>query len=483
MSLDGSIVLRHDSSMTSHSIHAHSEILDVVLIGGGIMSATLGAVLGKVLPDFSVALFERLDHLAGESSDAWNNAGTGHAGLCELNYMPDPGDPARTHEIAAQFQLSLEFWSALGATESVTPTPHMDVVFGDEDVEYLRRRWERLRVSPGFSSMEFTEDPELIRRWAPLLMKGRDHSQRIAATRHAGGKDVDFGALTAHLAESMANGGALIRTGHEVTGLSRDARGIWTVKGRIRATGKKFDVRSRFVFVGAGGYALRLLQKSRIREIRGYGVFPFGAEFIRTDTPSVVDLHNAKVYGKPSLGAPPMSLPHLDRRVVAGSKSLMFGPYATFSTRLLRHGRITDLFTTVRPTNLPILMSVGLHNLPLVRYLIGQLLSSKKAKFAELRKFYPDADPADWYPISAGQRAQLIKPRSRTAGTLMFGTEIVTGAQGSIAGLLGASPGASVAPSAMIDVLGRCFDAQRSEWEPRLVALIPSARRPVRPVR
>nr|WP_296773977.1 malate dehydrogenase (quinone) [Rhodococcus sp. (in: high G+C Gram-positive bacteria)] len=462
--------------MTSHSTHAHSEILDVVLIGGGIMSATLGAILGKVLPDRSIALFERLDHLAGESSGAWNNAGTGHAGLCELNYMPDPGDPARTHEIAAQFQLSLEFWSALGVTEPMTPAPHMDVVFGDKDIEYLRGRWERLRVSPAFSSMEYTEDHEVVRRWAPLLMEGRDRRQRVAATRNEGGKDVDFGALTAHLTESMASGGASIRTGHEVTDLSRDARGIWTVKGRIRSTGEKFDVRSRFVFVGAGGYALRLLQKSRIREIRGYGVFPFGAEFLRTDTPSVVDRHNAKVYGKPSLGAPPMSLPHLDSRVVAGSKSLMFGPYATFSTRLLRHGRLSDLFATIRPANLPILMSVGLQNLPLVRYLIGQLLSSKKAKFAELQKFYPDADPADWYPITAGQRAQLIKPRSRTGGTLMFGTEIVTGAEGSIAGLLGASPGASVAPAAMIEVLGRCFDGQRSEWEPRLAALIPPAR-------
>ncbi|MDJ0393652.1 malate dehydrogenase (quinone) [Rhodococcus sp. G-MC3] len=462
-------------SNTRYSKFAHSEILDVALIGGGIMSATLGAMLGKLMPDKTIALFERLDHLAGESSGAWNNAGTGHSGLCELNYMPDPEDSSRTHDIADQFQLSQEFWAALGSDRFVTPTPHLNVVFGDDDTEYLRRRWEALRRIPHFAAMEYTEDPDLVREWAPLLMEGRESSQKVAATRHEGGKDVDFGAITAQLAETMTARGALIRTGHEVTGLRRDGQGMWTVTGRIRTTGAQFSVRARFVFVGAGGYALRLLQKSRIPEIRGYGVFPFGAEFLRTDDPSVVARHNAKVYGKPSLGAPPMSLPHLDRRAVEGSESLMFGPYATFGTRLLKHGRFTDLFTTVRPRNLPILLSVGMRNLPLVRYLIGQLVASKKTKFAELRKYYPDADPANWYPIGAGQRAQLVKPTSRTKGTLMFGTEIVTGADGTIAGLLGASPGASVAPAAMIDVLNQCFDAERDEWQPRLEAMIPSA--------
>ena len=151
----------------------------------------------------------------------------------------------------------------------------------------------------------------------------------------------------------------------------------------------------------------------------------------------------------------------------------MFGPYATFSTRLLKHGRLRDLFTTIRPSNLAILLSVGAQNLSLVRYLVGQLLATRRKKFAELQKFYPDAKPADWYPISAGQRAQLIKPMSRISGELMFGTEIVTGADGTIAGLLGASPGASVAPSAMIEVLERCFAEDRGTWAPRLQELLP----------
>ncbi|WP_338887940.1 malate dehydrogenase (quinone) [Rhodococcus sovatensis] len=459
---------------------SQTEILDVALIGGGIMSTTLGTLIDTVLPNRSTALFERLDHLAGESSGPWKNAGTGHAGLCELNYMPDPEDPSRAEQIAHRFQVSRQFWSALQDLNSsfLNSTPHMNVVFGETDIEYLRRRWSTMRTLPLFRAMEFTDDADTVRQWAPLLMEGRSPDERVAATRHAGGTDIDFGALTQSLGQSMEATGCMIRTGHEITGLRRGRDGIWTLSGRIVKSGKRFHVRSRFVFVGAGGYALRLLQKSGIPEIDGYGVFPFGAEFLRTDIADIVDRHDVKVYGRPSLGAPPMSLPHLDKRMVDGRGSLMFGPYATFSTRLLAHGRLRDLFTTIRPRNLPVLLSVGLQNLPLVRYLIAQLLSSDTKKFEQLRQFYTAADPADWYRIQAGQRAQLIKPTSRYRGELMFGTEIITGADGSIAGLLGASPGASVAPAAMIEVLERCFDSERAEWEPRLRRLIPAAAQP-----
>lgn len=459
-------------------MNSQPEILDVVLVGGGIMSATLGTLIAKLMPDRSIAIFERLDHVAGESSAAWNNAGTGHSGLCELNYMPDPEDSSKPAEIARQFQISREFWSALVdagdmASSVVNSTPHMNVVFGAQDVEYLRRRWQTLRSDPVFAAMEFTEDPEVIRKWAPLLMGGRAAGGRVAATRHESGTDVDFGALTESLTTSMAAHGCRVRTGYEVTGIRREHDGLWTVSGRMRSSRKKFSARTHFVFVGAGGYALKLLQKSGIPEARGYGVFPFGAEFLRTDDPVIVEQHDAKVYGKPALGAPPMSLPHLDKRIVDGQGAVMFGPYATFSTRLLKHGRLRDLFATIRPRNLPVLLSVGTQNLPLVRYLIAQLLSSSAKKFDELRHFCPSADPALWYPIKAGQRAQLIKPTSRVGGTLMFGTEVITGADGTIAGLLGASPGASVAPSVMLEVLTEWFSEQRDEWEPRLRDLLP----------
>lgn len=460
-------------------MNSRNEILDVALIGGGVMSTTLGALLCKVLPDRSIALFERQGSLAGESSNAWNNAGTGHSGLCELNYMPDPEDPSTTAAIAEKFQFSVDYWSALTACGDLdrsfmNSVPHMNVVLGETDVDYLRRRWTTLQKDPKFSAMEFTEDLEAIAGWAPLLVKGRPPHERVAATRHEGGTDVDFGKLSRSQAEFMENRGCLIRTGHDITRIRRGSDGVWSLSGRIHGSRKRFHVRSRFVFVGAGGYALRMLQKARVREVRGYGVFPFGAQFLRTDRAEVVDRHDAKVYGKPALGAPPMSLPHLDKRIVDGEPSLMFGPYATFSTRLLKHGGLRDLFTTIRPGNVPSVLSVGVQNWPLVRYLVGQLVASNEKKFDELRRFCPSADPSDWYRIQAGQRAQLIKPVSRFRGELMFGTEIVTGEDGTIAGLLGASPGASVAPAAMVEVLQKCFEGDSHLWEPRLRALIPT---------
>ncbi|ORI12668.1 malate dehydrogenase (quinone) [Rhodococcus sp. 1168] len=450
--------------------HLPIETFDVVLIGGGIMSATLGAILAKLLPGKSIALFERLDRLAGESSDPWNNAGTGHAGLCELNYMPDAADLTKPEDIARQFRVSQSFWTSLIANGELSPsfineTPHLNIVFGDRDVEYLRQRYETLRTSPLFSGMQYSEDAEVIEQWVPLIMAGRVLDGPVAATRHTGGTDVDFGSLTVSLADSMVRGGGRVHLGREVTDLDRRVDGTWLVSGKNVHSKKRFCVQANFVFVGAGGYALKLLQKSGIPEVRGYGVFPFGAEFLRTDVPEVVSRHDAKVYGQSVLGAPPMSLPHLDSRVVDGKRSLMFGPYATFSTKLLKAGSVRDLFTTVRSHNLLPLLTVGLCNLPLVRYLFGQLLATRREKFELLRMFVPEANPAQWYPIQAGQRAQLIKPqpsgtRIAKSGVLTFGTELITGAGGTIAGLLGASPGASVAPSIMIELVSKCFPAR-----------------------
>ncbi|CAM3047007.1 malate dehydrogenase (quinone) [Prescottella defluvii] len=459
---------------------AAEEILDAVLVGGGIMSATLGALLAKLQPDWSITLLERLGELAGESSNAWNNAGTGHSGLCELNYMPDAGDSGKAEDIGRSFHRSRQFWAALVESGDVhdpasfiNPTPHMDVVFGERDIAYLRERFETLRHLPMFSAMRYTEDSSTVREWAPLLMEGRSDAEAVAATRYEDGTDIDFGALTHALVRVMTSAGARIRLRHEVTSLTRGADGIWIVTGHDRATGGRFRIRSRFVFVGAGGYALKLLQKARIPEVRGYAVFPLGAQFLRTGNPTVVARHDAKVYGQAALGAPPMSVPHLDKRVVDGQPSLMFGPYATFSTRLLVRGRLTDLLTTIRFRNVAVLLAVGIQNLPLVRYLLVELFASRRRKFAQLQRFYPAADPADWNVVQAGQRAQLVKPDPRRIGVLTFGTEVVVGADGTIAGLLGASPGASVAPSLMADVLGRCFPHQRPEWDPVLRKLMP----------
>ncbi|MFD3460036.1 malate dehydrogenase (quinone) [Nocardia fluminea] len=471
----------NDTTPTRPRSGTGEDILDAVLIGGGIMSATLGALLSTLAPDWSIALFERLGEPAAESSHPWNNAGTGHSGMCELNYMPDATDGTKATEIADQFALSRRFWSALAHRGELspdtflTPTPHVTVVFGERDIAYLRQRYATLRTLPAFAQIEYTEDRAVIADWAPLLVRGRTDGEAMAATRHTAGTDVDFGALTRSLLSTMSAAGNAVRMRREITGLTRGADGLWTVRGRDLDSGRRFQVRTRFVFVGAGGYALRLLQRAGLPEVRGYGVFPLGAQFLRTDNPEVVAEHHAKVYSQAALGAPPMSVPHLDRREVDGAGALLFGPYATFSTRLLRHGKLTDLFTTLRPHNIVPLVSVGLRNFGLVRYLVSELLASPRRKFAQLQRFYPTADAADWTLIHAGQRAQLVKPDGKLGGALEFGTELVTGADGTMAGLLGASPGASIAPSIMGELLERCFPERRYEWAPLLAELLPPA--------
>ncbi|WP_082789345.1 malate:quinone oxidoreductase [Tsukamurella pseudospumae] len=444
--------------MATHSTRGFDA--DVVLIGGGIMSATLGAMLVERRPDLRIVLLERADALATESSGPWNNAGTGHTGFCELNYMPDPTDGAKPISMAEQFGRTRAWWDGLVAAgrldgDFLHATPHLDIVFGERDMTYLRQRHETLRTHPAFAAMEYTENPETIRQWAPQVMEGRGpESQwgRMAATRHPGGTDVDFGALTRGLTAIITDAGGEVRFGHEVTRLRRTLAG-WTVRGRV--PDGRFEIRARRVFVGAGGKALRLLQSARVPEVRGYAVLPVGAAFLRCSEPDVARRLNGKVYGQAAIGAPPMSVPHLDRRYVDGADHLMFGPYATFSTKLLKRGSLADFFTTLRPGNLHVIAAAMAQNLSLVRYLITELAAGKRKRFAQLQRYYPDADPAQWELIAAGQRAQLVTPDRRRVGVLQQGTELVTAADGTIAGLLGASPGASTAVPIMQDLLAR----------------------------
>lgn len=432
---------------------------DILLIGGGIMSATLGAMLSVLEPRRRIVIVERAADVATESSQAWNNAGTGHSGFCELNYMPDPDDGAAAAGIAEQFQLSRQWWDRLAArglldqSTFLHTAPHMDVVFGERDIAYLRRRFETLRADPMFARMEYSEDPATIARWAPLVMEGRETDERVAATRHPDGTDIDFGALTTALVRIITDRGGRLLLGHDVRTVAREADGSWRVAGRN--TEGDFVLRAPRVFVGAGGNALRLLQRAKIPEVRGYGVLPVGAAFLRCSDPQVVARHDVKVYGQAPIGAPPMSVPHLDKRIVDGTGHLMFGPYATFSTKLLKHGRLTDFFTTLRWHNLPVLATAMWANLALVRYLISQLLAGGRRRHAHLTRYYPRADPGQWELIAAGQRAQLVSPDARNRGVLRSGTELVVSADGTIAGLLGASPGASTAVPIMIDLLQR----------------------------
>ena len=467
---------------------------DVVLIGGGIMSATLGSMLAFLEPTWRIVVLEKSDDLASESSDPWNNAGTGHSGFCELNYMPDPDDGSKPAAIARQFQLSRQWWSHLAEAGLIDPatfihrTAHMNLVFGDRDVAYLRRRVETLRRDPLFADMELSEDPAEIAAWAPLTMEGRTDAGPVAASRVRRGTDVDFGALTRALTSVITaegrDAGNEVLTGHTVTGLQRSGDG-WEISGTIAPTSptgsaptQRFDIRARTVFVGAGGFALRLLQQARVPEVRGYAVLPVGAAFYRCSVPAVVSRHDAKVYGQADVGAPPMSVPHLDKRVVDEEEHLLFGPFATFSTKLLKRGRLSDFFTTLRPDNLHVVAAAGLQNLRLVRYLIGELSASPAKKFAQLRRYYPNARPNEWELVPAGQRAQLVTPDPHRIGVLQQGTELVVSADGSIAGLLGASPGASTAVPIMVDMLRRSFPAQwRLTWEKRMAAAVPDLER------
>jgi malate dehydrogenase (quinone) len=459
---------------------------DVVLVGGGIMSATLAALFEVVAPQWSVTVFESAADVAGESSDAWNNAGTGHAALCELNYTPmGPDgrvDPSKALTINEQFHVSRQFWAHLvrsGMTgspkEFITPVPHVGFVTGEQGRAYMRARYDALARHPLFRELEHTESAADLAEWLPLMMDGRDPRQVVAATRSVAGTDVNFGALTRLMLDDAAERGVAVHCNQRVESLERETDGRWRVRVEDTVTGERRTVRARFVFVGAGGGALPLLQRAGIDEIKGFGGFPVSGKFLRTRSPELVSRHQAKAYGQAAVGAPPMSVPHLDLRLIDGDHSLLFGPYAGFSPMFLKGGRLWDLPASVRVDNLGSLLGVARSEMALTRYLVRELLQSGQARHATLTDFVPEAQEHDWDMVTAGQRVQVIKRDPATGrGVLQFGTELVVGGEGTIAGLLGASPGASTAVSAMLGVLERCFPDRIPAWRPALREAIPS---------
>ncbi|WP_022951248.1 malate dehydrogenase (quinone) [Leucothrix mucor] len=462
--------------------------VDVLLVGAGAMSSTLATLLNQLDPNLSMMMVERLDKVAEESTSGWNNAGTGHAAYCELNYtsLKSDGsmDTGKPEFINPAFEFSLQFWSYLVGkevlpepTSFINPAPHMSFVWGEGNVNFLRKRYEAMKPHHLFKDMEYSEDHEVLREWMPLVMEGRSPTQQVAATRVRYGSDVDFGAVSRYMVKNLQKQDDFdLLLSHNVVDLYQREDGEWQVHLRHTTTDIQKIVRAKFVFLGGGGGALPLLQKSGIPEAKGYGGFPVSGQWLVCHKPEVVERHHAKVYGKASIGAPPMSVPHLDTRIIDGKKALLFGPFAGFTTKFLKQGSFLDLIKSVRPDNLVPMLSVARDNMDLTRYLIKEVKQSFEDRMDTLRLFYKEAKDEDWELSIAGQRVQIIKRDPVKGGKLEFGTEVVSSADGSLVALLGASPGASTAVQTMVKVLEKSFPEQMTDdnWVPRLQEMVPS---------
>ena len=463
---------------------SQNDTVDVLLVGAGVISTTLSVMLKQLQPEWSQLILERLDTPAAESSDPWNNAGTGHSALCELNYTPEVNgkiDVSKAVGVNEKFQVSRQFWSHLvengilgEPSEWINRVPHVSFAQGMDQVDYLKARYEALKDNPLFPNMKFSDSETKFREFLPLMAEGRDFNNPTAISWFEEGTDINYGALTRQYVDALTAEGVEVRYGSEVVNLKRDGA-KWKVSVKNRHTGDTSVVTANFVFIGAGGMALPLLQKAGIPEIKGYGGFPVSGQWLRCTNEELIEKHAAKVYGKASVGAPPMSVPHLDTRVIDGKKGLLFGPYAGWTPKFLKSGSFLDLFKSLRPGNLPSMIGVGLQEFGLTKYLVEELLKDQTAKMESLREYMPEAKDEDWELVIAGQRVQVIKPIGAPKfGSLEFGTTLINSNDGSIAGLMGASPGASIAPAAMLEVLERCFGGHMAEWAPKLREMIPS---------
>lgn len=455
---------------------------DFVLIGGGIMSATLAMLLHELQPDAKIIVFEKLNDVAEESSSAWNNAGTGHSAFCELNYTPEDENKniniSKAEKIIEQFEISKQFWAYLvdknyisNPKDFINSCPHMSLVFGEKDTDFLRRRHEKLTQSHLFGEMKYTEDFDQLKEWIPLIMENRNPKDKIAATRSDLGTDVNFGALTKKIFHFLGNQNAItIKKNYKASKIKKQEN-QWD----IYLQGEKTPVRTNFVFIGAGGQSLTLLNSSNIKETEGYAGFPVSGSWLVSKNPELIKKHQAKVYSLAQVDAPPMSVPHLDLRIINGEKALLFGPFAGFSTKFLKTGSYWDFFESINLKNIPSLIGAGLNNIPLTKYLIQQVAMTKYNRIQHLKEFIKEAKSEDWDSLVAGQRVQIIKKDEKHGGKLEFGTEILFNEEKNLATLLGASPGASTCVSAMLEVLEKCFsDKIENQWKEKLEEMIPS---------
>ena len=442
------------------------EAPDVVLVGSGIMSSTLAVMLKRLDPRLRIQMFEVTTELASEASEGWNNAGTGHAGICEMSYTPDRDQEgrvpiARALRIFEQFEHSMQFWGAMVANgmvddpaDFIQAVPHICFVKGADDVAFLQARHAAMMEHHFFRGMRLTMDPSVIHAWVPLVMEGREPGP-VAATV-GDGTEVNFGLLARRLCGWLAQQEHCgIANGWKVTKLRRGVKG-WQLGLRCAATGEIRDQHVKFVFVGAGGGSLPLLQSTGLAEVAGLGGFPIGGQWLVCDEPATCERHEAKVYGATPPSSPSLGSGHLDVRRLNGQRQLLFGPFASWTTRFLKHsGQWSDLPFSLRANNVTSLLRTAFRNGSLVRYLVKQGLQSMESRMQALREYYPNARSEHWRLVQAGIRVQAIKKKDR--GALFFGTELFSSEDHSLAALLGASPGASVAVNIAFEVIQTCL--------------------------
>ena len=449
--------------MTSVQTIKENNHYDAVLVGAGIMSGTLALLLAEVLPDIKILIIEKLNSPGSESTGAFNNAGTGHAANCELNYTPidEKGNIIidKALSINRSFENSMSLWASLYAAGKIDIKkflkfiPHISFVSGKENISFLKKRYQAMANNPEFKDMEFTSSFGQISSWASLITKDRNPLNEIAATRVERGTDINFEALTKeYLSFVSKNKNVELRYKTELKDLKKIDQKQWELE--LSLNGRKISVRTAFVFLGAGGKTINYLQKSKIPEANNYGGFPVSGKWLICEEKYLTEKHNAKVYGKADIGSPPMSVPHLDTRWIDGKRLLLFGPFAGFTTKFLKQGSYFDLFNSIKKNNIVSMLDVGFKNNDLINYLISQSLKNHNSRVDNLKNMMPSADPSNWYLKNAGQRVQIIK-KTNKGGSLKFGTEIVNSSDGSLSALLGASPGASTAVSIMVKVLTR----------------------------
>jgi malate dehydrogenase (quinone) len=433
------------------------------------MSATLWALLHELNPLLKIGIFERLWEIAKESSDAMNNAGTGHSAFCELNYTPQNADWTvdinKAIWIIESFEVSKQFWANLAEKGYFTSPkifinsiPHCSLVFGSKDVKFLKTRYEWLQTCHLFHWMQYSEDPEVIKTWMPLIMENRDPTELIAATYMPIGTDIDFGALTRAMVNHLTKTEYVsLHLNHEVKNLLQDDKWMRTISVRDTKAHTTFDIQTPFVFIWAGGWALPLLQKSHIAERKWLGGFPVSWQRLICNNPAIIEKHGAKVYGKAALWAPPMSVPHLDTRIINWKKQLLFWPYAWFTTKFLRKGSFLDLPLSIHYYNIITMLGAWAHNIPLTKYLIDQVRQSTSDRLDALRDFVIDAKKEDWDLKEAWYRVQIMKADKKQWWKLQFGTEVIVSADKSLATLLGASPWASTSVDIMLEIVEKAF--------------------------